>query len=187
MMSVLRDSGRAYSVVDFDPYGYDERQYCSPGFDLPVGRLSRSPHGKFPEYHTSADNLDFVTAESLGEAAETCLSAFDLIESNRHFLNLNPKCEPQLGKRGLYGSIGGLADPGQVEMAMLWVLNLSDGAHSLLDISERSSLKFESIRQAATLLEQHGLLRDLTGFQSAEAADAHGQNRLNRTRVKAND
>jgi len=157
---ILRDSGREHRIMDFSPYGYDERQFCSPGFNLPVGRLSRAPHGQFPQYHTSADNLDFVAPESLAEAAETCLAICDLLEANRTYVNLNPKCEPQLGKRGLYRTIGGSDDAGQREMAMLWTLNLSDGAHSLLDIAERSGLKFEVIQKAAQVLVQHELLRE---------------------------
>jgi aminopeptidase-like protein len=157
---VLRDSGRKYIVTDFSPYGYDERQFCSPGFNLPVGRLSRAPHGQFPEYHTSADNLAFVDSESLAEAAETCLNVFDLLEHDRHYVNLSPYGEPQLGKRGLYREMGGSADAGQKEMAMLWTLNFSDRAHSLLDIAERSGVKFEYIRQAAETLQRHELLRE---------------------------
>jgi aminopeptidase-like protein len=160
MHCVLRDSSREYREVEFSPYGYDERQYCSPGFNLPVGRLSRAPHGQFPEYHTSADNLAFVDAASLFEATETCVALFDLLENNRTYINLNPKCEPQLGKRGLYSAIGGTADSGRREMAMLWTLNLSDGAHSLLDICEQSGLKFEAIQSAAKLLVEHELLRE---------------------------
>ena len=164
---VLRDSGREFREVEFSPYGYDERQFCSPGFNLAVGRLSRAPHGQFPEYHTSADNLEFVAAESLAEAADTCLAVFDLLENNRTFVNLKPKCEPQLGKRGLYSAIGGKADAGQREMAMLWTLNLSDGAHSLLDIAERSGLKFGAIERAANLLAEHGLLREADSIAEA--------------------
>ena len=157
---VLRDSGREYRVTDFSPQGSDERQFCSPGFNLPVGRLSRAPYGQFPEYHTSADNLDFVTPESLAEASMTCLAVFDLLENNRRYVNLEPKCEPQLGKRGIYRAIGDLADAGDPGMAMLWTINLSDGAHSLLDIAERSGMKFDAIQGAAQLLAEHELLRE---------------------------
>jgi aminopeptidase-like protein len=159
MECILRDSGRQYRIEDFSPYGYDERQFCSPGFNLPVGRLSRAPHGKFPEYHTSADSLEFITEESLADATAACVSVFDLLESNCCYVNQNPKCEPQLGKRGLYRAMGGTADSGQREMAMLWTLNLSDGTHSLLDIAERSGLKFDVIEQAAKILVEHDLLR----------------------------
>jgi len=93
-------------VRDFTPYGYDERQFCSPGFNLPVGSLMRTPNGEYPEYHTSADNLDFVKPRQLAESYAVCLSIIDLLENNRRYVNLNPKCEPQLGKRGLYRSIG---------------------------------------------------------------------------------
>jgi len=156
---LLRFSGREHRITDFSPYGYDERQFCSPGFNLAVGRLSRAPHGEFPEYHTSADNLDFVSAESLVSTVALCGEVFALLESNCAFQNLSPKCEPQLGKRGLYRAIGGSADAGHQEMAILWALNLSDGTNSLLDIAERSGLDFQSLHKAAQLLEEKGLLR----------------------------
>jgi aminopeptidase-like protein len=154
---ILKHSGRDYTTVEFSPYGYDERQYCSPGFDLHVGCLMRSPFGEFPEYHTSADNTDFVDPVALADAYATILSVFDVLENNRNYRNLNPKCEPQLGKRGLYSVIGGTHIK-QLEMAMLWVLNLSDGNFSLLDIAERSGLAFDVIHQAAQLLLRHDLL-----------------------------
>jgi aminopeptidase-like protein len=156
---VLKQSGQPHEILDFSPYGYDERQYCSPGINLSVGRLSRTPHGTFPEYHTSADNLEFVHADKLGEALAVSLEILSVLENNGTFVNLNPKCEPQLGKRGLYRMVGGTPDAGVSEMAMLWVLNQSDGKNSLLDIAERSGLHFEAIRKAAEVLEEHKLLR----------------------------
>jgi aminopeptidase-like protein len=156
---VLKHSGQAHQILEFSPYGYDERQYCSPGINLSVGRLSRTPHGTFPEYHTSADNLEFVHADKLGEALAVSLEILSVLENNGTFVNLNPKCEPQLGKRGLYRMVGGTADAGLSEMAMLWVLNQSDGKNSLLDIAERSGMRFEAIRKAAEALEEHKLLR----------------------------
>jgi aminopeptidase-like protein len=157
---VLRERGGGHRVEDFTPYGYDERQFCSPGFDLPVGCLMRTPHGRFPEYHTSADNLDLVRPEALGDSLSICLAVLDVLESNRTYVNQNPKCEPQLGKRGLYGSVGGLASAAPDEMTMLWVLNLSDGRHSLLDITERSACSFGAVKTAAQALESAGLLRE---------------------------
>lgn len=157
---VLKHSGHEYRVAAFSPYGNDERQYCSPGFNLPVGRLSRTPDGEFPEYHTSADDLNFVDAPSLGNSFNQCLSILEVLEENRTYLNQNPKCEPQLGKRGLYKTFGGYGDSQQQELALLWVLNQSDGSNSLLDIAERSGLSFALIHQAADALQGHGLLRE---------------------------
>ena len=157
---VLGRSGAAFKIFDFSPYGYDERQFCSPGFNLPLGRLSRSPHGTFPEYHTSADDLDFVKLPALLDSFATCLSVLSLLEENRSFVNLFPKGEPQLGKRGLYRPVGGELDSQAREMAMLWVLNLSDGTNSLLDIAERSGLAFDSLAAAARALSEHGLIRE---------------------------
>jgi len=160
VIQVLKDSGDGYEIHEFSPYGYDERQFCSPGFNLPVGCFMRTPYGKYPEYHTSADDLSLVQAQCLNDSLAKCLSVFELLEGNRTYINLNPKCEPQLGKRGLYGSIGGSTDKRSRELAMLWVLNLCDGKHSLLDISERSGLSFLAIREAADLLGEKALLKD---------------------------
>jgi aminopeptidase-like protein len=158
---VLKHSATGHDARDFDPYGHDERQYCSPGFNLPVGCFSRTPHGEFPEYHTSADDLTFVRPEYLSESFVTCLSVLSVLDNNRKYVNLNPMCEPQLGKRGLYRMIGGPKDGGVQEIALLWTLNFSDGAHSLLDISERSGIKFDVVKKAADTLLQHELLREL--------------------------
>jgi aminopeptidase-like protein len=149
-----------HEVLEFSPFGYDERQFCSPGFNLPVGRLSRTPHGSFPEYHTSADDLEFVHPSQLAGSFATCLAILDVLEQDRPYVNQNPKCEPQLGKRGLYHAIGGLAHSPLTEMAMLWVLNLSDGQHSLLDIAERSGLRFAEVGRAAEVLRDHGLVKE---------------------------
>lgn len=156
---VLKSSGKAHEVMDFSPYGYDERQFCSPGFDLPMGSLTRTPWGRYPEYHTSADDLSLVRPEYLADSFSVYLSVFDVLERNGRYLNQQPKCEPQLGKRGLYRQMGGHAETKEAELALLWVLNLSDGAHTLLDIAERSGLPFEGIAEAAAHLTDHGLLR----------------------------
>lgn len=156
---VLHDSGAPHTIIDFFPYGYDERQYCSPGFNLPVGCFMRSQHGQFPEYHTSADNLDFVREDYLQDALDRLLQIVDVLETNRVYINQNPKCEPQLGKRGLYGAIGGQSDKVIDQMAILWVLNLSDGEHDLIDIAARSGMRYELIRNAAELLAENDLLR----------------------------
>ena len=155
---VLAHSGREHRLLEFTPFGYDERQYCSPGFDLAVGSLTRTPHGKFPEYHTSADDPDFVRPGALADSLRTYLEVLSLLEENRTFRNTSPRGEPQLGRRGLYGAIGGLPDPGAHALAMLWVLNLSDGRHDLLAIAERSGLPFAPVAAAAGRLAEAGLL-----------------------------
>ncbi|MEO1377174.1 MAG: DUF4910 domain-containing protein [Cyanobacteria bacterium J06635_10] len=149
---VLNNCNQNYEIIDFFPYGYDERQYCSPGFNLAVGCLMRSPHGTFPEYHTSADNLNFIKPQFLDESFSQCISILNILDNNQIYLNQNPKCEPQLGKRGLYRAIGGKKDSGLNEMAILWVLNQSDGDRTLLDIAQRSGIAFDEIKQAADAL-----------------------------------
>ncbi|WP_421590703.1 DUF4910 domain-containing protein [Shinella sp. M27] len=159
-MEAVRCDGRTVTMLDFSPFGYDERQFCSPGFDLPVGLLQRSAFGTFPEYHTSADNLDFVRPEHLASSFRMIMDIIDVIETDRVPLNLSPKGEPQLGRRGLYSATGGHKTTSDITMAYLWVLNLADGRHSLLDIARRSGLPFSAIAAAATRLEDCGLLGD---------------------------
>lgn len=166
---VLKQQQEPNKVLEFSPYGYDERQYCSPGFNLPVGCLMRSVWGTFPEYHTSADNLEFIRPERLAESLRMCLSIVEVLENNRKYRNLNPYCEPQLGRRNLYSSTGGHAIGEEIN-ARLWVLNLSDGEHSLLDIAERSGISFSLISDAADVLCRHKLLSVVPNNPGASSA-----------------
>jgi len=158
MQHVLKS--REHRVVDFSPYGYDERQFCSPGFNLGVGSLTRTPYAGYPEYHTSADNPSFVSPAAMEDTLSALRDAFAVLDRNRRYVNLSPYGEPQLGKRGLYDSLGGRSDAKQAQMAMLWVLNLSDGDHSLLDIAERAGLPFDIVDVAARALHDAGLVKE---------------------------
>jgi aminopeptidase-like protein len=157
---VLDHSNGPSTVLDFRPDGYDERQYCSPAFDLPVGCMMRTPWGRYPEYHTSGDDLDFVAPESLADSFFSILSVIAVLEENRTYLNQSPEGEPQLGKRGLYRTIGGDSAQSVGEEALRWVLNFSDGRYSLLDIATRAKLPFADIRHAADALVACDLLRE---------------------------
>jgi aminopeptidase-like protein len=157
----LRQSEQWHQLVDFAPWGYDERQFESPGFRLGVGSLSRATHGDFPEYHTSADDLAFVSGERLAESLVIVQEILHLLDRNAKYLNLVPHGEPQLGRRGIYRTIGGESDPKPVELALLWLLSLSDGDHDLLDVAERSGLDFDAVAHAAGILEGQGLLEEL--------------------------
>ncbi len=161
MLRVLRQTGRAHQVLDFEPYGYDERQFGSPGFDLPVGCLMRTPFGQYPEYHSSADDLRLVKPESLADTLDLLEQLVGTLESETRYLNLNPRGEPQLGRRGLYDTVGGLSQTNERQMAVLWLLNFSDGDHSLEDIAERSKLPAEELWEVARVLEKNGLLKRL--------------------------
>jgi aminopeptidase-like protein len=154
----LKHSGSEYVISDFTPYDYDERQYCSPGFNLPVGSLTRTPHDAYKENHTSADNMDFVSVESLDGSFQVYSKVLDILEHNKKFINTNPKCEPRLGKRGLYGAVGGKRDANTYELSMQWTLNYCDGQHSLLDIANKSGFRFDIIKEAAQRLAEHHLL-----------------------------
>ncbi len=155
----LRDAAVPHEIIDFFPYGYDERQFNSPGFRMPVGSLMRGRHGRFPEYHTSADDLEFVSAERLAESLDLVRRVIDVLDGRGTYRNLSPYGEPQLGRRGLYRDMGGTDVP-QIELALLWVLSLSDGSHSLLDVAERSGIAFASVRKAADLLIAAALLSE---------------------------
>lgn len=157
---VLETSGRAHSIVEFSPYGYDERQFCSPGFNLGVGSLTRTPYAGYPEYHTSGDNPGFVSPDAMTDTLETLWEVVGVLDRNRTYVNQSPYGEPQLGRRGLYESLGGRSDTKQAQLAMLWVLNLSDGEHSLLDVARRSGLPFTTIADAARALHDAGLVKE---------------------------
>ena len=160
MAHVLRHAFDAPKVIEFEPYGYDERQFCSPGFDLPVGLLQRSRFGTFPQYHTSADNPAFIAPEHLAESLRAIWRVIEITESNFTPLNLSPKGEPQLGRRGLYATTGGDKDGPARAMAYLWVLNQADGSKTLLDIAERAGLPFHVLLDAARVLQKAGLVTD---------------------------
>jgi glucose-1-phosphate cytidylyltransferase len=153
----LQRSGHASRLIDFSPYGYDERQLCSPGFNLPVGRLTRTPNNEYPQYHSSADDFSIVDRDCLAESLQACASILSIADRDERYVNLSPKCEPRLGKRGLYRLTGG-AHPGEFEHALLWVLNQSDGSASLLDVAERSGLSFAAVAAAADALQSVELL-----------------------------
>lgn len=160
-VNVLKYSGSPYKVLEFFPWGSDERQYCSPGFNLPIGSLMRTPYGNYPEYHTSADNLKFVDENSLADTFDKYIKILFIIENNSTYINLNPKCEPRLGKRGLYGNLGGRGQYAHDEFVIFWVLNQCDGENSLLDISERANVDFFRVKNAADALLKAGLLKRL--------------------------
>jgi aminopeptidase-like protein len=155
---VVRSLDARSRIEDFSPYGYDERQFCSPGFNLPVGRLTRSANGAYPEYHTSGDDLDLVQPRYLAHSVCAAAQIFQALDADECYLNTQPKCEAQLGKRGLYRATGGVSPSGR-EHALLWILNQSDGHRSLLDIAERAGMPFTVIRSAADELLHAGLLR----------------------------
>lgn len=156
---VLRNAGDDYEIAEFSPTGYDERQFCSPGFNLPVGCLMRTPTTGYAQYHTSADDLNFIQPSYLADSLVKTIAVMKILDQNRVYRNLQPKCEPQLGKHGLHLSYGKKAT-GFDQLAVQWVLNLSDGQHSLLDIAERSGLLFEIVKAAADKLNQHKLLKE---------------------------
>jgi aminopeptidase-like protein len=157
---LLEQTETTYHIVDFFPDGgSDERQYCSPGFNLPVGSLMRTMYGKYPEYHTSGDNKNFISFEAMESSVNKYLDIVDMIESNDCYINTMPFCEPQLGKRGLYPTLGSQKTTQDSVSAMMWILNLSDGKHDLIDISRQSKMPYKSLVSVVNRLIDNGILK----------------------------
>ena len=161
---VLKTHFQDSRIEPFSPWGYDERQFCSPGINLPVGRLTRTPHGEYPEYHTSADDLSIVEAKSLSDSLVAVWQILEVFESNVRYINTQPFGEPQLGRRGLYRKLGGYQDVADRQLAMLWILNQSDGTNSILDIAEKAGMPFELVRS---------VVDDLLGVELLRPTDSH--------------
>jgi aminopeptidase-like protein len=163
---VLRYSGQVHAILPFNPYGYDERQFCSPAFDMPVGCFMRAVHGTFPEYHTSADNPNFVTSPALDQSFSVLTDVLDLLDANRIYVRTDGRGEPQLGRRGLYRAIAGQKEAGGAsQQDLLWLLNLADGKHSLLDMAERAGVPFARLEHAANLALRADLVQELKQAQ----------------------
>lgn len=158
--TILNQTEHEYNIVDFFPNGSDERQYCSPGFNLPVGSLMRTMYGRYSEYHTSADNKDFVSFEAMEESVLKYLEIIEVLEKNEKYINKMPFCEPQLGKRGLYPTLGSQKGTEDFVKAMMWVLNLSDGSNDLISISERSKIPISQLIPVIDKLIENGILEN---------------------------
>jgi aminopeptidase-like protein len=159
---ILGHSGHAHAIMPFNPYGYDERQFCSPGFNLPVGCLMRAVHGNFPEYHTSADNAEYVKPSALDQSYAVLADLLDLLDGDLTYLRKDGRGEPQLGRRGLYRAIAGQKKAGGAsQLDLLWVLNLADGKHSLLDMADGAGVPFRRIQAAAKIALNADLIREL--------------------------
>jgi aminopeptidase-like protein len=161
VLHALRHSGVDFKVVPFFPSGSDERQYCSPGFDLPIGSIMRSMYGTYPEYHTSLDNLDFVSVETLLETLAVYLNCIYVLENNRFYKNLKPFGEPMLSKYGLYHFIGGQKESSRYSKQLRYILNFSDGQHDLVDIAELMALPVWECESAVNDLMAASLIKKM--------------------------
>jgi aminopeptidase-like protein len=155
---ILRHSGKPHQLINFFPLGSDERQYCSPGFNLPVGSLMRTMYGQYAQYHTSADNKDFISFAAMEEAVLLLLDMIKAIEHNRTYINTLPYGEPQLGKRGLYPTADISKNKEGFVKTMMWLLNYADGAHDLLDISTKSNIAINEFYPVVKALMEKGVI-----------------------------
>jgi aminopeptidase-like protein len=156
---LLKQTEDNYRIVDFFPSGgSDERQYCSQGFNLPVGSLMRTMYGKYSEYHTSGDNKDFISFEAMERSVNKYVELVEMMEQNDFYINTMPFCEPQLGKRGLYPTLGSQKEMQDSVEAMMWILNLADGETDLIDISNRSKVAFKKFLPIVGTLVENGIL-----------------------------
>jgi aminopeptidase-like protein len=165
---VLHHRGHDDEAIPFSPYGNDERQYCSPGFDLPVGAITRAGHDRSERHHTSADDVASISGHALADTVAACVQMFGILEDDAVVVSLNPNGEPQLGRRGLYRTFGGRSEQAALESALLWVMSCGDGHHSLLDVAEKANVPFDVVHEAAHSLEAVGLVR-------LEPIDGHGR------------
>lgn len=156
LRNVLKFHYPEYKAYSFLDRGSDERQYNSPGVDLPFCVLCRSKYGEYPEYHTSKDNLDLISAEGLEGALEVCMQCVDALEWNE-FYQTNCLCEPQLGKRGLYPTISQKGSYDSI-LAMRDLIAYSDGTRDLLDISSTIKVPVKELIPIIEKLLKHNLL-----------------------------
>jgi aminopeptidase-like protein len=159
-LTILNQTEKDFNVIDFFPSGSDERQYCSPGFNLPVGSLMRTMYGKYPEYHTSGDNKDFISFDAMEKSVLKYLEIIELLERNEKYVNTIPYCEPQLGKRGLYPTLGSQKISEDFVETMMWILNLADGSNDLISISEKSKIPVRQLIPVVDKLIDNGLLEN---------------------------
>lgn len=157
-LHVLRYSKKEYSVIDFDPVGSDERQYCSPGFNLPVGSLMRSKYHEYEEYHTSFDNKNFISFEALSDTISMYYTFVEALEINGYYKNTIQFCEPNMNKRELYEDLNGaLTMPTQLSTRMR-LINYMDGKNSLLDFCEKYRLFIIDLKDEIDLLTRKGVI-----------------------------
>ena len=143
----------------FNPaIGSDERQYCSPGFDLPMGSLMRTMYTEYPQYHCSLDNKDIIDFGAMAETIDAYVDLFEIIEANRTWKNTVMFGEPQLSKRNLFRSLGSQIHSEERDNAIWWLLNLADGKHDLIDIAEKSGLDWRLLAEVAEMLNKSELL-----------------------------
>lgn len=158
---MLSHQPEPFSVIPFSIGGSDERQYCSPGFDLPVGSLMRTPYQTYPEYHTSLDNKNLMDFAAVERTIQLYLNIVKGLERNAYYFNTVQFCEPHLDKRGLYNAVGGTKDRARELSLRLHLLNLADGHHDLLDIADRYGCNLLEFEENLTLLLADGILEEL--------------------------
>jgi aminopeptidase-like protein len=158
--NILAHCGKPHELLDFFPWGSDERQYCSPGFDLPVGSLMRTMYTRYPEYHTSLDDKSFISFEALRESVALYLKVILGNEANRRYRTTVAHGEPMLGPRGLYPSLSTRKTSPQYVDRMMWIINFSDGRHDLCAIADKIGCSILDLIPIADALVEKGLLED---------------------------
>ena len=148
---VLKQTENNFNIIDFFPSGSDERQYCSEGFNLPIGSLMRTMYGKYKEYHTSGDDKNFISFTAMKKSIEKYMEIINVIELNKTYTNNFPNCEPQLGKRGLYPPIYSKDNAKFIDI-MMWILSFSDGKNDMIYISEKSGFSIKELLPVVDIL-----------------------------------
>lgn len=155
---LLMHSGKEHSIIDFAVGGSDERQYCSPGFNMPVGSLMRTMYQRYDEYHTSLDNKEFISFEALEESIAMYFDLCQILELNDMYFNTIQHGEPQLGKRGLYPDSINPDDARDELHNRLHLLSFADGKTDLIEIANRRGTSALNFAQAIAECSEAGIL-----------------------------
>jgi aminopeptidase-like protein len=158
-INVLKNSGMKFRVDEFEPVGSDERQYCSPAFDLPFGSLMRSKYSEYPEYHTSADNKDFISFDAMLETVQLYLRIAETIEKEEILYNTVGAGEPNLGKRNLYPDLAGALSVPETLLLRMRLLNFMDGTKTLSGFIAKYNYPEQLVFAEAEILKANSLLK----------------------------
>jgi aminopeptidase-like protein len=154
----LDDMKIDYKHYSFLERGSDERQYCAPGIDLPVCSVMRSKYGTYPEYHTSLDNLNYISPQGLQLSYDIYIRIIDVIENNKIYI-FNVLGEPQLGKRGLYPNISS-KDSGSSVRDMMNIITYLDGSNDLIDIILITGVNYPNLKSLTKILIKNNLIKE---------------------------
>jgi aminopeptidase-like protein len=160
LKNIVKNSALNVDIKPFTPDGGgDQRQYTSLGIQMPIGYLGRSLGGSYKEYHTSLDTIDIISDAKMKECIDLLIEIVDSIELNNYYVNNMPYCEPNLGSRGLYPTVGGEKASFETK-AIKYILGYSDGNHDLIDIANLMNRKVRDFNEIIKKLINNGIVSE---------------------------